>query len=110
MENQSLEINDELKTMAFEVLLEEYSQYVNVWLSTATKNEIKGLKVVNAVVKHEGKKRFKPRKKAETLNSGNSAEQLRKKYMNSYYNSEYCLNAKKASLRQRFSNTKNLTN
>lgn len=96
MENQSLEINDELKTMAFEVLLEEYSQYANVWLSTATKNEIKGLKVVNAVVKHEGKKRFKPRKKAETLNSGNSAEQLRKKYMNSYYNSEYCLNAKKS--------------
>lgn len=80
----------DLKAMASEILQDSAFNHIETWLSTATKNEIKGLKVVFAIVKHEGKKRFRPRAALNDSLLQNSADQLRKKYMRSYYKSEYC--------------------
>ena len=82
----------DLKQLAVEIILDEYIGYIDSWMTTATKNEIKGLKVVSAVIKHHGKKRFKPRKNKSGMSIGTTAQQLHKKYMQSYYNAEYCTN------------------
>lgn len=82
--------NNNLTQMAGTVLLQEHLAFVGTWLESATKNEIKGLKVACAIVKHQGTKRFKPATVKNEISLGTSAEQLQKKYLKSYYATEYC--------------------
>jgi hypothetical protein len=93
MEELSQNPNEDLKQASKLILKAEYLKFFDIWASTATKNELKGLKVIKAILKHQGKKRFKPKKQSEDQDIINTAEEIRKKYMKSYYKSEYCSNS-----------------
>lgn len=90
MDEISQTVNPDLVKLAQELVSEEYFSYIPIWLSTATKNEIKGLKVVSAVVKNEGRKKFRPKQHPTESLLQNGADLLRKKYMKSNYEAEYC--------------------
>ncbi|OMJ66841.1 hypothetical protein SteCoe_36171 [Stentor coeruleus] len=90
MDEVSQIVNPDLVKLAQELVLDEHFPCIPIWLSTATKNEIKGLKVVNAIVKHEGRKKFRPKQIPTESLLQNSADLLRKKYMKSNYEAEYC--------------------
>ena len=78
------------KQMAESVLDSRVWPYINQFVSTATKNEIKGLKIVASIHKHQGKKKFRPSSKPSEPSFKNTIDILKTKYLQSYYNSEYC--------------------
>lgn len=79
-----------LKQLAETVLCPKIYPHIEQFLSTATKNEIKGLKIAASIHKHQGKKKFRPSSKPSEPMLNNTIDLLKKKYMRSYYNSEYC--------------------
>lgn len=79
-----------LKQLAESVLAPKICLHIEQFLSTATKNEIKGLKIAASIHKHQGKKKFRPSSKPSEPMLNNTIDLLKKKYMRSYYNSEYC--------------------
>ncbi|OMJ77074.1 hypothetical protein SteCoe_23426 [Stentor coeruleus] len=66
-----------------------YWQYIEPWLQTATKSEIKGLKILQAIAKHKGNKRFKIYEKPQQNDYESAAVDLRRKTMQSYYTTQY---------------------
>jgi hypothetical protein len=58
-------------------------------LQTATKDEIKGLKVVQAIVKHKGQKRFKTQEKVERYDIDQARSDIRRRTMTSFYTSQF---------------------
>jgi hypothetical protein len=87
---ESSEITEKsLKSLCHQVLSEKVFPFIETFLSSATKNEIKGLKVVYSIQKHEGLKKFRPRP-AQNDSVLSTVDQLKKKYLKSNYNSEFC--------------------
>lgn len=65
------------------------SKYISTWLQTATNDEIKGLKVVQAIIKHKGQKRFKVHEKQERFDIDQAKNDVRRRTMTSFYTSHY---------------------
>lgn len=64
-------------------------RFINTWLQTATKDEIKGLKIIQAIVKHKGQKRFKKHEKQERFDIEQARQDVRRRTMTSFYSSHY---------------------
>lgn len=64
-------------------------EYLPVWLETATASEIKGVKVIIAVRKHKGLKKFRPQGGETGYIMPFTQEDFRKKTMQSFYGSEF---------------------
>lgn len=79
-----------LKQMAESVLDPRVWPYIDQFLSTGTKNEVKGLKIVASIHKYQGKKKFRPSSKPSVPSINNTIDILKTKYLQSYYNSEFC--------------------
>lgn len=97
MGDQSLIITQDCIAKCKKLILDCYGEYIPLWLAGATKTEIKGLKVASAIIKYEGKKKFRPRIHHDHLNTETTNDKLRKRYMRTYYNSEFCIEAIKHS-------------
>lgn len=82
-----------LKLVAQHFVKEEYKDYIQTWLNNASKNEIKGVKVIQAVIKNHGKKKFRPRTENPNKSFRLDPSYLRRTYMKSAYNSSFCAEA-----------------
>ncbi|CAG9311875.1 unnamed protein product [Blepharisma stoltei] len=72
------------------ILLPNYKKYAKHWLANATKNEIKGLKIISYIIKCEGKKRFKRPSMKPRISDLRAAENdIRKESMRSHYDIEF---------------------
>lgn len=81
--------NEQLARFCESILKPVCLKYIQTWLQTATKDEIKGLKVVQAIVKHKGQKRFKTQEKVERFDIDQAKTDIRRRTMTSYYTSQY---------------------
>jgi hypothetical protein len=63
-------------------------EYLVIWLKDCNQNEIKGIKVILAVIKHQGQKKFRP---SHLQVIRNEAKEIRTRTMTSFYTSDYCL-------------------
>lgn len=79
-----------LKPLLISVLTSKVAPYSDSFLASATKNEIKGLKIISSICKHEGRKKFRPRVSQNDSVLDTTLDNLKKKYLKSNYNSEFC--------------------
>lgn len=88
-----MELNSKLKSFldfTKSIISSQYAKYVDFWLKNATKNEIKGLKVIQSIIKSEGKKRFRHQVlKATTFDLKAAEIEFRKEAMRSNYDREF---------------------
>ena len=84
-----MEANTELLSAAESIFKPACLSFLKTWLDTATKDELKGLKIIQAVIKHKGKKRFKKHTKTERIDFETAAVDMRRRTMQSYYNTQY---------------------
>lgn len=82
-------VDSQLTSFAESILKANCAKYLPTWLQTATKDEIKGLKVAQAVIKHKGQKRFKKHEKPERYDIDQAHQDIRRRTMTSYYTSQY---------------------
>lgn len=85
-------LNDEnlLRKVADSLISPKYSKFFSHWFSSSSKQEKKGLKILNSIFLSQGKKRFQIKipKKENILQL--SLEQLRKKQMRTSYDIQFC--------------------
>jgi hypothetical protein len=79
----------DLISKAESVFKSSYRKYIDTWIRNASTNEVKGLKVIYAIVKHRGSKRFRVDNKEKKFDLEQAAEDIRRRTMQSYYNSQY---------------------
>lgn len=84
-----MEVKINLKSIAENLFKPCYYQYIQPWLESATKAEIKGLKVLQSIIKHKGTKRFKPYEKPKRNDYNTVEADMRHRTMQSYYTSQY---------------------
>lgn len=84
-----MEEKSHLKPAAESLFKPCFWQYIEPWLQTATRFEIKGLKVLQAIAKHKGTKRFKMYEKPQRNDYESAAVDIRRKTMQSYYTTQY---------------------
>lgn len=65
-------------------------EYLETWLKTCNPREIKGIKVIAAVIKHQGQKKFRP---SHMQDIRNDEKDIRTRTMTSFYKSDYCLDS-----------------
>ena len=79
----------ELKTMAEKIVLPEFFEILDIWAETATKSEIKGLKIMNAITNSSGNKRFKQIVKKSSELNDSIVKEFRKNCLKTSYDSEF---------------------
>ncbi|CAG9329983.1 unnamed protein product [Blepharisma stoltei] len=74
------------------ILKPQFKSKSSSWLQSASKNEIKGLKLIGAIFTHKGKKKFKTRSdshRASLPNINSYESELRKRQLQSTYELEF---------------------
>lgn len=79
----------EMLDIAKRVFKEPYHSFLSLWIDSAKSDEIKGLKVINCVIKHKGKKKFRPLNNP-TYSIPTNEEEIRQRTMTSFYKNDFC--------------------
>ncbi|OMJ94480.1 hypothetical protein SteCoe_2388 [Stentor coeruleus] len=79
----------EIFDVAKRVFKESYHNFLTLWIDSAKPDEIKGLKVINSVIKHKGKKKFRPLNNP-TFYIPTNEEEIRQRTMTSFYKNDFC--------------------
>ncbi|OMJ81059.1 hypothetical protein SteCoe_18566 [Stentor coeruleus] len=79
----------EIFDIAKRVFKEQYHSVLALWIDSAKSDEIKGLKVINCVIKHKGKKKFRPLSNS-TYSIPKNEEEIRQRTMTSFYKNDFC--------------------
>ncbi|CAG9312872.1 unnamed protein product [Blepharisma stoltei] len=69
---------------ARDIFKEEYHDLIDIWLCNATKNELKGLKIIRAITKHHGQKKFRSSKRPSANEIPQATEAMRNAMRSSY--------------------------
>ena len=85
----------DLSEIAKNVIKLKFQKFIPNWLESADTQELKGLRLISAVVKHKGLKKFRPGFCKETTSLQQAEENLRKTTMQSFYQREFCINSEK---------------
>lgn len=81
-------INQEYLKICKQIFKASTHEYLETWLKCCNQSEIKGIKVIAAVIKHQGQKKFRP---SHLQAIRNEAKEIRTRTMTSFYTSDYCL-------------------
>lgn len=76
-----------VREMAKEILNPMYHRFIDIWLDTATKHEMQGVKVICMVCRNKGQKKFKPKKLNAIAIHTNAltVDSFKARYMTSHY-------------------------
>ena len=80
---------NECLEIARHIFLSRCHDYLEIWLEAATRDEIKGLRVIHAIRKHQGHKKFRPLNRDSSSQFPITEEDFRKKTMQTFYKAEF---------------------